>query len=286
MNTRASISLFASVRPKMARCSHCRGFSLVELLVIIVIIGVLASLLLPALSKAKSLAQRTTCLSNLRQMGLAWTSYTDENDGKLVHSFPGTTTSRNPYVWVMGNMTNASEAASTRLISLGKLFEHVNNSTVYHCPADKGVQIGGQTVPTVRSYSMNSYMGSRRLYGSLWNQPISKAATDYPAFYEKETELQNPSQLWIFIEEDERTISDGFFTFDPTGKEYLGHLPANSAQRHNFGFSLNFGDGHAEIWRFKNPNTMTMALSSKSSLSSSSINNDFEKLGRVTALPR
>jgi prepilin-type N-terminal cleavage/methylation domain-containing protein/prepilin-type processing-associated H-X9-DG protein len=72
-----------SILTRSAR-RHRRGFTLIELLVVIAIIAILAALLLPALSKARDRAKSINCLSNIRQIGLAFKIYTDENDNKFV----------------------------------------------------------------------------------------------------------------------------------------------------------------------------------------------------------
>src|SRR5438445_9163941 len=94
-------------QPPKARPPAWQGaaFTLIELLIVIAIIGVLAALLLSALSQAKSRAQTAVCLNNLKQLQLAWLMYCDENEDQVPYNSRSINWNQYGSNWVWGVMS-------------------------------------------------------------------------------------------------------------------------------------------------------------------------------------
>jgi prepilin-type N-terminal cleavage/methylation domain-containing protein/prepilin-type processing-associated H-X9-DG protein len=241
---------------KMRSCAKPRkgigGFTLIELLVVIAIIALLMGILMPAVTRARKQGKRSMCLSNIRQLQLAWQAYADTYDGKIVNGGQADwhkpsiienfwcTQVKPPdgtYDWDRP-FTMATLEARIKKMKLGALWPYLNDIMIYRCPEARREMH--------RTYSIVNPMNAHWDEMTMWfggeGETIKNLA-----------QIKRPQERIVFVEEGYPS-SDAFQVLY-TQEKWIDLPQVPHVKGSNFGFA----DGHAEFWKWEDDRTMTWA---------------------------
>ncbi len=223
-----------------------KGFTLIELLVVIAIIAVLMAILLPALNRVKEQGKRVVCMSNLKQLTMAWILYADDNDDVLVNGaigYSNATTNWGQHAgevaWVDALRTgwqNIEEQEDA--IRAGALWPYVKDIKMYKCPTGRKEEALTYAI----MFSMNSV-----------NHPPTQGVRG--AHIKKRTEITNPAPPFRLVFIDEGWMTPDAFAVHYDTEAWWDDPPV----RHGDGTTLSCADGHSEHWKWKGTDTIKRA---------------------------
>lgn len=220
-----------------------RGFTLVELLVVIGIIALLISILLPAMQKARAASVRVKCLSNHRQLMQGMMQYVNTYDGYLPKSAYQTTDANGSPIWIrwhnrpmLGQFINNRQAKS----------DAAATTDVIYCPA---------YIATARATS-TGYDGSRDNLGIGYNvrsgARIARSDSS-TAPQVRFTKIKNPTKVLVLVDVMNGNSWEKYFVAEPWPANSLGATAGQVAYRHANSTSVSFADGHSEAIPISSP---------------------------------
>ena len=203
---------------------NLRGFTLIELLVVIAIIAILAAIIFPVFSSVRENARRTACLSNEKQLGLAFTQYTQDFDELLPSQSCGPA-GANKMGWILYSTFGTVGTDPVYDVTQGSIYSYVKSKQLYLCPDDGAGKSAGN------SYATNSCLAGANACSVGVDTGKSLAA------------ITSPTQTMLLCEEidaagQNSATDDAYFL-----------LGANTLQnRHRGGCNIAFVDGHAKYY--------------------------------------
>ncbi len=246
-----------------------KGFTLIELLVVIAIIAILMAILMPALNRVREQGKRASCLSNLKQLTLAWTVYSDDNDDKLVNGDSGEYRTRRPVMYTSAGQpfnkshynekpwcevdwqSGQTELQKQQAIKDGALYPYTKTLKLYKCPTveRKVLDAYGHRSPPTRSYSISDAMNC------VYWENMKGAET----MIKRRLQISEPAFRMVFLDDGgTNPAAIGGWTVRTLqtlrGGDWSWWDPP--PVRHGDGTTFSFADGHADYHKWEDQRTV------------------------------
>lgn len=217
-----------------------RGFTLIELLVVIAIIAILMGVLMPALGRAREGGKRAACMSNLKQLMLAWSLYADDNSDKIVCGDAGEyAQAAGEKYWVQRDYeTTLTRAQKEAAIRRGALWNYVKTLKIYKCSTGSSVR------NEIRTYSIFDSMNCKEWTGT---------GMDGANRIKRRAAIKRPSERGVFLDDGAANMAHmGGFTAYAQLAQWWDPPPI----RHGMGTTLGMADSHVEHWKYEDDRTI------------------------------
>jgi len=216
-----------------------KAFTLIELLVVIAVIAVLMAVLLPALHRAREQGKRAVCMSNVKQFGLAWVLYADDNDQRIVNACTventeGHNDAREP-CWLYFRPEYDTDLRIDG-IQRGALWPFVGQLKIYKCPTGIRGEVNTYAIVDAMNGAMSSIPG-----------------VPDGVYVKKRLEIPRPGERIVFVDEGRTTTQSWTIFYDKAS--WWDPPPV----RHGQGTNFSFADGHAEYWKWEDMRTVKVA---------------------------
>jgi prepilin-type N-terminal cleavage/methylation domain-containing protein/prepilin-type processing-associated H-X9-DG protein len=219
---------------------HLRGFTLIELLVVVAIIAILAAILFPVFARARAKATQTSCLSNVKQLTLAFMMYATDYDQNMPPAYFYTYPDSSHYAehaWDFDCLWNNSDY-SLSSSSLGLIGPYTKSEQIAVCPSLMGANTFGRP--------SSGYAYNASYVGATWDEgkhPAILTLIDRPA----ETVLLADSACWSSFTNE--LVQNNYLR--APGDPYYAYIGPNVHFRHDGGANVGYCDGHVKIATIK-----------------------------------
>jgi len=256
-----NLSIRTAFNPLEERRYFLTGFTLIELLVVISIMALLIALLIPVLRSARELSQRTVCLSNLRQLTLAWIVYAEEHDGKIVLNRDRSKSmiySNEGWLGVAFRASMMSRAELLQHRQKGDLWPWIKDVDIYRCPRGRP---GHRVTYAIVAAANGAPVEGTYLPGGTgyWKYaPFGRRIGSTVLRLTRLTEIVSPgaAQRAVFVDTGQTPSIDYDFHIEYLYPKWSEYSPPPI--HHSDGVTLSMADGHAEYWKWKGRETVNM----------------------------